>query len=130
MDDTKRIEMKHELEKLTPKQQKAIELLLSGMTVEQAAESAGVGRGTLHRWLDDPDVVAAITAGRRQLAEAAMSRLQALADTAVAVLADLMHSSRETIRLRAALAVIDANVQWLELQDIVARLEALERSQQ
>ena len=38
---------------LEPKQVRALERLLAGSTVAQAAEAAGVDRSTVHRWLRD-----------------------------------------------------------------------------
>ena len=112
---------------LNPKQQKALSALLAGQTMEAAAIAAGVHFTTLYRWLDEPAFESAYAAGRRQLAELAMSKLQGLADAAVDVVAELMKSGSPAIRLRAALAILDANTKWFEIQDIVSRIEELEK---
>ena len=113
---------------LTIKQQKAIAALLAGLSMEAAAQAASVNVTTIYRWFDEPIFKAAHDAGRRQLAELAMSKLQGLADQAVDVVAGLMKDSNPpAIRLRAALAILDTNVKWFELQDIMKRLEALEQ---
>ncbi len=117
-----------DLEQLTPKQQKAIAALLAGQTMEAAAQAASVNATTIYRWLDDPIFKAAHDTGRRQLAELAMSKLQGLADTAVDVVSSLMQEGNPpAIRLRAAMAILDNNTKWFELQDIVKRIEALEQ---
>lgn len=116
-----------DLEQLTPKQQKAIAALLAGLSMEAAAQAASVNATTIYRWLDDPIFKAAHDTGRRQLAELAMSKLQGLADQAVDAIAGLMRDGTPAIKLRAALAILDNNTKWFELQDIVKRIEALEQ---
>ena len=66
-------------ESLTPQQLQALDLLLSGLTVTAVATAVGVSRETVHRWLrDDCGFIAAMNRGKRELHEAAQSRLQSV----------------------------------------------------
>ncbi len=114
---------------LSTKQAHVLALLLSGTSIEAAAGTMKVNPATVHRWLDDPTFAAAYQQGRRQIVEQAMTSLQALADEAIAVVRGILTGSgSDTVKLRAALGVIDHNLKWLELKDIAARVDALEAS--
>ena len=53
---------------VSAKQARAIDQLVTGATVTEAAKAAGVGRSTLHRWLrEDWNFQAAHNAARRDL---------------------------------------------------------------
>ena len=63
-------------EGLSPTQVKALDALLSGGTVSDAARTAGVDRSTVHRWLrDDYGFQAAHNQGRQDLLDAVQNRL-------------------------------------------------------
>lgn len=64
-------------------QQTALEQLLSGMSVTQAAASSDVGRTTLYRWLkSDPTFRAAYNEWHQQMRRSTESKLLTLTDTA------------------------------------------------
>jgi hypothetical protein len=70
---------------LAPIQERVLAELLHGQTITAAAETAGVSRSAVHRWLADDDAfVAALNLGKRELRRAAAARLEALADGALA----------------------------------------------
>jgi hypothetical protein len=72
---------------LEPAQILALEALLSGQTVTEAAEAAGVNRTTVHRWLRDHfHFQAELNAARLALRQASFVRLDALAERALEVL--------------------------------------------
>ena len=73
--------------RLTPAQQMALHHLAAGASIRDAANKAGVGRRTLHRWMrDDPDFAAAYNAWRRELIDSA--RALAMTDDALATIRD------------------------------------------
>jgi transposase-like protein len=55
---------------LSGAQEKAIEALLAGKSVTEAAIAAGVDRTTVHRWLKDVRFEVALGRARRELREA------------------------------------------------------------
>jgi transposase len=88
---------------LTVPQHAVLSLLASGQSVSAAAESAGIHRGTVYRWLSaDPNFKAAYTAWRRETLELAAGRLAKLSDDAVGVVAQALQS----LDARTAVAVL------------------------
>ena len=69
---------------LTDKQEQAISLMMSGMSLPDTAARLGVVRGTLYRWIrEDPEFIAAYNGWRRDLARVARSRLLSITDSAI-----------------------------------------------
>lgn len=113
---------------LTPNQVIALNALLAGRNVSAAARAARVDRATLHRWLSEPAFRTALQAGRRELASVALAQLQEITGVAIGVIKELMTDKGKpaTVRLRAAQIVVEATLKWMELDDLAARLAALE----
>src|SRR6185295_14989254 len=64
---------------LSPRQHKAIELLLRGVTDAQTAAEIGVDRTTVYRWrTDDPEFVEVLETQRRILWQQSAQRLQTM----------------------------------------------------
>jgi len=71
------------IDALSPSQEKALAVLLTGKPVTDAAAAAGVDRTTVHRWLkEDFGFQAALNRARRELREAMTAKLMALAEKA------------------------------------------------
>jgi len=88
---------------LTAQQHAVLSLLATGQSVTAAAESAGVHRGTIHRWLtSDPNFRAAYNAWKRETVELAAGRLAKLSDDAVSVVSQ----SLQSLDARTAVAVL------------------------
>jgi hypothetical protein len=63
---------------LSQEQHRALALLIGGMSIKEAAETAGISRSTLYRWLEQDDSFAALfNLWKREQFESA--RVQALA---------------------------------------------------
>jgi hypothetical protein len=63
-------------EKLSGKQEQAIQALLACPTIKKAAEQVGVNESTLRGWLKRPVFAAAYREVRRQLLEGAAGHIQ------------------------------------------------------
>ena len=113
---------------LTPKQEKAIHALLTHPTMEEAAESAGVNRVTLFRWLQQEDFQSAYTKARRESVKHAIARLQNRTGEAVEVLAEVMkdQTNAPAARVAAAKAVFEFSLKAVEIEDLAKRLAELE----
>jgi transposase-like protein len=88
---------------LPPAQLAALTALLSGHSVTDAAAIANVDRSTLYRWLREPVFLAAYNQGRADLLAASQTRLLALAEHAVALVAAAIDQDRD---VKTALAVL------------------------
>ncbi len=114
-------------EKLTRKQEQAVAALLSETTVAAAAERPGVNEATLYRWLKQDDFKAAFRAARREVVEKAIAQLQQSSWAASATLLKLLASASDSVRLRAAMAILDQANKGVEQLDFEERLSALEK---
>ncbi len=101
------MELNETQREITPQQEAVIILLLGGQTQTAAAAEVGIAKETVTRWVTgDANFVAALNSARRELWDSNMDWLRTLADEAVGTIGGLMNSQNETIRLKAALAVL------------------------
>jgi len=107
---------------LTPKQEQAILALLSEPTISAAAEKVGVSEVTLHRWQKLPAFQEEYRAARRYAMERATALLQNSAWAASTTLMRLLNSSSDSVRLRAAIAILEHGSKGLEVLDFEQRL--------
>jgi hypothetical protein len=113
-------------ENLTRRQELAIAALLSEPTVAAAAEKADVSEVTLWRWQKQPAFLAAYRLARREAMEKATAFLQHSAWAATTTLVRLLGAGSESVRLRAATAILDQANKGLEMLDHEERLATLE----
>jgi hypothetical protein len=113
---------------LTAKQHKVLAALLTEPTVAAAAQKVGVGERTVHTWLSEPAFEAAYRAARREAVGQAIARLQQVSTAAVTVLVRVMASEKTPPSTRGAAAkiVLDTAIRAVELDDLQARIAALE----
>lgn len=114
---------------LSERQARAIPALMSNPTLAKAARAAGVGERTLRRWLgEDEGFKVTYREARSEAMRQATARLQAAAGEAVDTLRELMGlRDRPDIRARAALGILTTSLKAEELENLAARIEALER---
>lgn len=112
------------------KQEEAIAALLSQRNVEEAARTAGIGARTLLRWLKLPEFQNAYREARREAFGQAVARLQQGTSAAATTLLKVMidPSAPPSVRVRAAEAVFNHAFRAIEIEEIEARLAALEQA--
>ncbi len=118
--------------KFARKQEEAIAALLTHRTVEEAAQAIGVAHKTLWRWMKVPEFDEKYREARRLAYGQCIARLQhgssAAASTLLKIMVDV--NAPASCRLRAADSVLNHTAKAIEIQDIEARVAALERSVQ
>jgi hypothetical protein len=78
---------------LTPAQQQALQCLFEGASISQAAQSAGVARQTINRWLrDSVDFQTVYNAWHREMQKSVKDRMAALGDFAMDNIASAIRS--------------------------------------
>ena len=114
------------------KQEEAIAALLTQRNVEEAARAAGIGTRTLLRWLKLPEFQAAYRQARREAFGQAVARLQQGASAAATTLLKTMidPATPASVRVRAAECVMNQGTKAIEIEDIEARLAAIEQKAQ
>jgi hypothetical protein len=112
------------------KQEDAISALLTQRNVEEAAHAAGIGARTLLRWLKLPEFQTAYRHARREVYGQAVARLQQGTSAAATTLLKVMIDSGTppSVKVRAAEAIFNHAAKAIEIEDIEARVAALEQA--
>ncbi len=106
----------------------AVVAMLTQRNVEEAARSVGVSTATLMRWQKLPEFQKAYREARRAAVGQAVARLQqgtsAAATTLLKTLID--PNTPASVKVRAAEAIFNHSAKAIEIEDIEARVSALE----
>ncbi len=115
---------------LTVKQEGAIVALLNEQSVARAATAARVGERTLYRWLREPEFSRAYRQARRDAFGQAIALTQRYAPLAVNTLAQVMMDDQapSSSKVAAATTILRFGREGIELDDLGARVEALEQA--
>jgi hypothetical protein len=110
------------------KKEEAIAALLTQRNIEEAAKAAGIGLRTLLRWLQVPEFQTAYREARRAAFGQAVARLQQGTSAAATTLLKTMIDpvTPASVRVRAAEAIFNHAAKAIEIEDIEARVVALE----
>ena|SRR5579863_2586138 len=114
------------------KQEEAIVALLNSRNIEDAARTIGVAPKTLLRWQKEPSFETALRLAKRAAFAQAIARLQQLSGAAVTTLGKVMvdPATPPATKARSAEVILNLSAKAIELEDIEARLSALERGTQ
>jgi Helix-turn-helix domain len=114
--------------KLARKQEEAIVALLSQRNVEEAAKAVNVAPRTLYRWMKDAEFQSAYREAKRAAFSQSIARLHQMSSAAVSTLAKIMVDANApaSVRVRAADSILDHTAKAIEIEDIEARVAALE----
>ena len=111
---------------LTPRQRKALPIVVSSTSLAQAARDADIHRATLHRWMEDDKFREELVRLREEAAELARSELQELMLHSVGVLADAMQNApSHDVRVRAARTALSFGMQLNEMKKLNHEIETL-----
>lgn len=113
------------------KDEKLIAALLTYPTVREAAQAVGRSESQVYLRTKQPDFVEKYDAARRELLSKATAELQAHLSEAVRVMIDVMNDSEASpqVRLNAADAMLRNCAKYTEVEDILRRLDRLERGE-
>jgi hypothetical protein len=113
------------------KMEAAVAALLSQRTQDDAARVAGVGIATLQRWQKLPEFQAAYRDAKRAAFGQSVARLHQMSSAAVSTLGKVMVDPKTppATRVRAADSILNHTAKAIEIEDIEARVAALETAQ-
>jgi transposase-like protein len=116
--------------KLGRKKEAAVQALLSQRNTEEAARAIGVVPRTLYRWLQEPDFCAAYREAKRAAFSQAIARVQTMTAPAISTLGKVMvdPAAPAASRVRAATSIVEFAAKAIEIEDLEARLKALEEA--
>ena len=114
------------------KMEHAIVALLTQRTQEEAARVAGVGIATLLRWQKLPEFQTAYREAKRATFSQSIARLHQMSSAAVSTLGKIMVDANApaSTRVRAADSILNHTTKAIEIEDIAARVAALEEATQ
>jgi phage terminase small subunit len=117
------------VKKVTPRQLKAIESLLTAGDKTEAAKAAGVSRKTIYRWLKQDAFKQALAEAEAEALDALSRELVVLGSKATTTLKEAMtRDTPASTRVRAADIVLARLLQLRELVTLEARILALEQA--
>ena len=111
------------------RQRRAIEALLTSKSASEAAERSGIPRRTLERWKRDQAFQDAYRGASRERLAETVGRLRSAAGEAVDALRAALLADAPAVRVRAAQVLLDGAIR-VEIDDLAARVEALETAQE
>jgi hypothetical protein len=110
------------------KMEEAIAALLTQRNVEEAAKAINVSTKTLLRWMKEPEFDTAYREARRKAFGQSIARLQQGTSAAATTLLKLLidASTPASVRARVADSIFNHAAKAIEIEDIEARVAALE----
>ena len=114
--------------KLKRKLEEAVAAMLTQRNVEEAARSVGISVATLMRWQKLPEFQTAYREAKRAAYGQAIARLQQGTSAAATTLLKMLiePNTPASVRVRAAEAIFNHSAKAIEIEDIEARVAALE----
>ena len=112
------------------KKEEAVVALLTQRSIEEAAKSIGIAPRTLVNWLKLPEFQAAYREARRTAYGQAIARLQQATSAAASTLMKVMvdQGTPASVKVRASEAILNHAAKAIEIEDIEARVRALEEA--
>ncbi len=113
---------------ITPSQDKAALLIVSGLNLSSVASNVGINPRTLHRWMQTETVKNRIRELRTLAFEHAANRLQTLTGKAIDTLENNLSSGNRASEVRAAVSLLRLNLDLQEAFNFDSRLERIEQT--
>ena len=112
------------------KADQVIVALLQHSSLEKAAAALGVSHVTLWRWMQKEEFQQAYRKARRDTFSQSVARLQHASSAAVSALLRVMcdQNTPASSRVRAADCVLEKGLRAMELEDLDARIQRLEKA--
>lgn len=111
------------------KQSKLMLAMLTKPTMQKACEDVGVSTQTAYRWLKDETFNREFQAVKRDYMRSVTTLIQKNNKTAVNTIVGIMkdESLPPTVRLQGARTILEYGYKGLEIEDILERIDKLER---
>ncbi len=125
--ETNKKQQINEKSELTPRQLKAIPLIVAGNTCTEGIEKAKINRTTFYKWLKQPEFKAELDRQRNEIADEAFRVLENNLSKAVTALTGLLDTQDNRLKRLVCNDIIEHILQRKENEDINERLTAIEQ---
>lgn len=113
---------------LSRKQMKAIPVIISARTITDGVKHAEISKTLFYEWMKDESFRNEFISRQNDIVETALKELKGLSSVAVEQLGALLRESdSETIRFKAIALILEHTIKIKEMEDIINRIERLER---
>ena len=113
---------------LSRKQMKAIPVIISARTITDGVKHAEISKTLFYEWMKDESFRNEFISRQNHIVETALKELKGLSSVAVEQLGALLRESdSETIRFKAIALILEHTIKIKEMEDIINRIERLER---
>ena len=113
---------------LSIRQQQALPIFASNLTIEEACERAGISRNTFYEWLKEPQFKLELERLRNEIVNEAVNHLKMTSTKAAKTLGDLLErDDSPTVQRAAANDVLGHVMKFMELKELEDRLADIER---
>ncbi len=112
--------------KLSRKKLKALPLILSGRSILDGCEKAGISKSTFYLWMQDITFREEFKKQRKVIIESGLHNLKISIDKAVDVLIGLLDAQSEGVRLRTAQSILEHINKFLETEHLEERITKIE----
>jgi len=112
--------------KIRTRHRQAIELLASGMRLEECAQAVGVSRRAIYNWLEDREFSELLRRRESEEIERLNTRSIMAGDKALSVLLRGLESRSEAIRIRSASIIKSGMAKAIEVHDLYDRIDKIE----
>jgi hypothetical protein len=110
-----------------PKKMRAVEILLTGVSLTEAAAQLKINRKTLTRWLSEEAFQTEFQEARRQLSSQGNARIVGLMDTAITSIKDALDGKGIGKEKFLASKLVIETAHQIAQDDLLSRVEALEQ---
>jgi len=113
---------------VTPKKIKAVQALITSDTIQEAADTCGIGRATMYRFMQQEDFNQELQRAKRLIVNRAILRLQQSCRYAAQALAEICRDKEAppSARVSAAKEILNSSLKAIEIEGIEDRLKFLE----
>lgn len=112
---------------LTPRQIAALPLLVQGKSIEEGCKLAGISKRSYYEWIRNEDFATALAEMQDDMLRQALEVLKAHTKDAADTLTKLLKTKNEPLKRLVCNDILDRVIKHNEQQEIVERLEKLER---
>jgi hypothetical protein len=114
---------------IDPKQEKAVNALLSHPTQKEAANSSRIPLSTIEKWLTQPEFKQALHEAEIEIYKSTGRGLMVLQEPALKALKEVLEDSQQpggSLKFKAAIKILELGNRYFEIAEIDARVRVLE----